>query len=65
MKENEIKIEALSASQEVTLAIELFLNENYRFSRNTLNRKVEFSAKSGDKAECDVFRPLTKATLSS
>ena len=42
MKKNEIKSEALSASQEVTLAIELFLNENYRFRRNTLNGKVEF-----------------------
>ena len=29
--------------QEGTLAIELFLNENYRFRRNTLNGKVEFA----------------------
>ena len=34
---------ACCASQEVTLAIELFLNENYRFRRNTLNGKVEFA----------------------
>ena len=65
MKKNEIKSEALSASQEVTLAIELFLNENYRFRRNTLNGKVEFQAKPNGKAECDVFRPLTKAALNS
>ena len=35
--------EALAASQEVTLVIEQFLNENYRFRRNVLNRKVEFA----------------------
>ena len=29
--------------QEGTLAIEMFLNENYRFRRNTLNGKVEFA----------------------
>ena len=57
--------EALSASQEATLAIELFLNENYRFRRNTLNGKVEFSAKPNGETECDVFRPLTKAALNS
>ena len=31
---------ALSASLEATLAVEMFLNENYRFRRNTLNGKV-------------------------
>ena len=66
MKRNEVmKCEALSASQEATLAIELFLNENYRFRRNTLNGKVEFSAKPNGETECDVFRPLTKAALNS
>ena len=65
MKKNEIKSEALSASQEVTLAIELFLNENYHFRRNTLNGKVEFLAKPHGEAEYDVFRPLTKAALNS
>ena len=35
--------EALAASQEVTLVIEQFLNENYRFRRNVLNGKVEFA----------------------
>ena len=65
MKENEMMRGACCASQEVTLAIELFLMENYRFRRNTLNGKVEFAAKSSDEAECDVFRPLTKAALNS
>ena len=32
-----ITSEANNASQEATLAIELFLNENYVFRRNTLN----------------------------
>ena len=45
MKKNEIMRGACRASQEATLAIELFLNENYRFRRNTLNGKVEFQAK--------------------
>ncbi len=35
--------ETPGVSQEGTLAIELFLNENYRFRRNTLNGKVEFA----------------------
>ena len=35
--------EALAASQEATLVIEQFLNENYRFRRNVLNGKVEFA----------------------
>lgn len=35
--------EALGASLEVTLVIEQFLNETYRFRRNILNRKVEFA----------------------
>ena len=43
MKNNEIMRGACCASQEATLAIELFLMENYRFRRNTLNGKVEFA----------------------
>ena len=35
--------ETPGASQEGTLAIELFLMENYRFRRNILNGKVEFA----------------------
>ena len=53
--------EANNASQEVTLAIELFLNENYVFRRNTLNGKVEYAVLP----KADVFRPLTKEALNS
>ena len=42
---------AMDASQETTLAIELFLNENYLFRRNVLNGKVEFLDKPSGKAE--------------
>lgn len=53
--------EANNASQEATLAIELFLNENYMFRRNTLNGKVEYAVLP----KADVFRPLTKEALNS
>ena len=45
--------ETLEVSQQGTLAIELFLNENYRFRRNMLNGKVEFATlpSSADAAE--------------
>ena len=33
---------AMNAALETTLAVELFLNENYCFRRNVLNGKVEF-----------------------
>ena len=71
---------AMDASQETTLAIELFLNENYLFRRNVLNGKVEFldkpsgkaerMDKPNDGAECltppnEGFRPLTPAALNS
>ena len=36
-------VETPGASQQGTLAIELFLMENYRFRRNILNGKVEFA----------------------
>ena len=35
--------ETSEVSQQGTLAIEMFLNENYRFRRNMLNGKVEAS----------------------
>ena len=67
--------EALDASLESTLAIEQFLNDNYRFRRNKLNGKVEFvilpaEAASGDSvvssADGDVsWRPLTQEALNS
>ncbi|QVJ79674.1 protein of unknown function [Prevotella sp. khp1] len=53
--------EANNASQEATLAIELFLNENYVFRRNTLNGKVEYAVLP----KANVFRPLTKEALNS
>ena len=66
--------EALAASQEATLVIELFLNENYRFRRNVLNGKVEFAmlpketgatlSSASDEAEL-IYRPLTQAALNS
>ena len=66
--------EALAASQEATLVIEQFLNENYRFRRNVLNGKVEFAilpketgatlSGASDEAEL-VYRPLTQAALNS
>ena len=62
MTENCVTIsEANNASQEATLAIELFLNENYVFRRNTLNGKVEYAVLP----KADVFRPLTKEALNS
>ena len=68
--------ETPGVSQEGTLAIELFLNENYRFRRNKLNGKVEFAIlpstapaaeglSSGfDEAELE-FRTLTLEALNS
>ena len=68
--------ETLGVCQDGTLAIELFLNENYRFRRNTLNGKVEFATlpSSADAAEglssgfdeANLkFRPLTPAAQNS
>ena len=66
--------EALAASQEATLVIEQFLNENYRFRRNVLNGKVEFAilpketgaTLSGASNEAElIYRPLTQAALNS
>ena len=66
--------EALAAPQEATLAIELFLNENYRFRRNVLNGKVEYTnlpketgaTLSGASNEAElIYRPLTQAALNS
>ena len=34
---------AMNAALETTLAVELFLNERYRFRRNVLNGKVELA----------------------
>ncbi len=60
----------MDVSLETTLAIELFLNENYLFRRNVLNGKVEFLNKPGENTECTAmpdedWRPLTKEALNS
>ena len=72
-KELTIQGEALGASRETTLAIELFLNDNYLFRRNVLNGKVEFLRLVGSKrAElersikpAEDYRPLTQEALNS
>ena len=77
MTENCVTIsEANNASQEATLAIELFLMTNYRFRRNILNGKVEFAIlpkadKSANGLSCasneaDLdYRTLSQAALNS
>lgn len=57
---------AMNAALETTLAVELFLNENYRFRRNVLNGKVEFSIlpEGNDDAEKELdWRPLTPEAI--
>ncbi len=51
----------LSASVQNMLAAELFLQENYRFRRNVLNGKTEFSAMP----HVADYRPLTQEALNS
>ena len=60
----QINGEAIPASQEGMLDVELFLQENYLFRNNVLNGKVEFvnKSKDGEKAE---FRTLTQQALNS
>ena len=63
--------EMLDASLEATLAVELFLNENYLFRRNVLNGKVEYVTKNPESAADQTpedslhWRPLTLETLNS
>ena len=63
--------EMLDASLETTLAVELFLNENYLFHRNVLNGKVEYVTKNpesdADQTPEDSlhWRPLTLEALNS
>lgn len=63
---DEIKVngEALNASAEGALMIELYLQENYLFRRNQLNGKVEFLTKKAD-SEAGYYRPLTQEALNS
>ena len=64
---------AMNAALETTLAVELFLNENYCFRRNVLNGKVEFLDKPSGSAERltksdhadEAWRPLTQEALNS
>jgi len=55
--------EAVAASQEGALVVELFLNEKYRFRRNLLNGKVEFMTLP--ESEGTNWRPLTQEALNS
>ena len=76
MNKNSFNGEAINAALKSTLAVELFLNENYCFRRNVLNGKVEFAIKPEVEApveETDVeasdesliWRPLTQEALNS
>ena len=60
--------EAPGASQDGMLAVQQFLHDNYRFRRNVLNGKVEFSIlpEGNDDAEKESdWRPLTPEALNS
>ena len=63
--------EMLDASLETTLAVELFLNENYLFHRNVLNGKVEYVTKNPESdadqtpEDSPHWRPLTQEALNS
>ena len=63
--EKNMNSEAMSASKQEMLAIELFLHENYRFRRNVLNGKLEFVTLSTDGNPHDGYRPLTQEALNS
>ena len=58
--------ESLAASQQNTLAVELFLKENYQFRRNVLNGKVEYVILNPEQADNQsVWRTLTPEALNS
>ena len=57
---------APDAAQQGALVAESFLQANYRFRRNVLNGKVEFTTvKGADEGQPDDFRPLTQEALNS
>ena len=58
-----INEDAMNASQQEMLEVELFLNENYLFRRNVLRGKVEFKNKS-DEPEAE-WRVLTETAKMS
>ena len=57
-KELQIKEDAMIASQQGMLEVELFLNENYLFRRNVLRGKVEFKNKVNEGKE-EEWQPMT------
>ena len=56
--------EVINQSNEETLAVELFLHENYLFRKNILNGKVEFTNKTVE-GEAHEWRPLTQGAINS
>ena len=63
-KELQIKEDAMIASQQGMLEVELFLNENYLFRRNVLRGKVEFKNKVNEGKE-EEWQPMTLGALNS
>ena len=60
----EEKIINTNQQEEETLAVELFLHENYLFRKNILNGKVEFTNKTVE-GETHEWRPLTQSAINS
>ena len=66
MKKMTINGESLTGSQQNTLAVELFLKENYQFRRNVLNGKVEYVILNPEQVDTQhVWRILTPEALNS
>ena len=61
-QEMKLNGEALGASQENALEVELFLQENYLFRRNVLSGKVEFVTLPAEEPH---YRVLTQEALNS
>ena len=58
--------ETLGGSQQNTLAVEQFLNDNYQFRRNVLNGKVEFAITNAEQADIQsVWQTLPPEALNS
>ena len=58
--------ETLGGSQQNTLAVEQFLNDNYQFRRNVLNGKVEYATTNAEQADIQsVWQTLTPEALNS
>ncbi|MBR4651450.1 MAG: helicase [Prevotella sp.] len=60
----EEKIINTNQQEEETLAVELFLHENYLFRKNILNGKVEFTNKTVE-GKAHEWRPLTQGAINS